>query len=92
MTVTPDPQKLFTQRYETYARFIRAVRYQEGLRAFFLSSPLIRPGLRILDAGCGTGAVTLALRDALLRRGFMPQSFHGFDLTPAMLDLFRKTL
>ena len=55
MAMTPDPQKLFTQRYETYARFIRAVRYQEGLRAFFLSSPLVRSGLRILDARCGIG-------------------------------------
>ena len=92
MTVTPDPQSLFTQRSETYARFIRAVRYQEGLRAFFLSSPLLQPGLRILDAGCGTGVVTLALREALVRRGFMPQSLHAFDLTPAMLDRFQTTL
>jgi ubiquinone/menaquinone biosynthesis C-methylase UbiE len=83
---------LFTERYETYARFIRAVRYQEGLRAFFLSSPLLQSGIRILDAGCGTGAVTLALRDALVRRGFISQSLHTFDLTPAMLDQFRTTL
>jgi cyclopropane fatty-acyl-phospholipid synthase-like methyltransferase len=36
--------------------------------------------------------VTLALRDALLRRGLAPGSFHGFDLTPAMLERFRATL
>jgi cyclopropane fatty-acyl-phospholipid synthase-like methyltransferase len=92
MAVPADPSGLFTDRHATYARFIRAVRYPQGLRAFFLRSPLLRPGLRVLDAGCGTGVVTLALRDALLRRGFAPRSLHAFDLTPAMLDRFRATI
>jgi ubiquinone/menaquinone biosynthesis C-methylase UbiE len=68
------------------------VRYPEGLRAYFLHSPLLRSGLRVLDAGCGTGIVTLALREALLTRGFASASFHAFDLTPAMLERFRGTL
>jgi cyclopropane fatty-acyl-phospholipid synthase-like methyltransferase len=46
----------------------------------------------VLDAGCGTGILTLALREALLGRGFEPGPLHGFDLTPAMLDRFRATL
>ena len=92
MTATRDPQRLFNHRHETYARFIRAMRYQEGLRAFFLGSPLLQSGLRILDAGCGTGAVTLALRDAAIRRGVILRSLHAFDLTPAMLDQFRTIL
>ncbi len=92
MTATADASRLFAERYGAYARFIRAVRYPQGLRAFFLGSPLLRPGLRILDAGCGAGALTLALRDSLLRRGLAPQLLHGFDLTPAMLDRFRATL
>jgi SAM-dependent methyltransferase len=52
----------------------------------------LRPDLRALDAGCGTGIVTLALRDALLRRGLGYKALHGFDLTPAMLNRFRETL
>jgi len=89
---TPDPHRLFTEKLDTYARFIRLVRYPQGLRAFFLHSPLLRSGLRVLDAGCGTGVVTLGLRDALVRRCLTPGTFHAFDLTPAMLDRFRATL
>jgi ubiquinone/menaquinone biosynthesis C-methylase UbiE len=92
MTLTSDPRRLFTERFDTYDRFIRTVFYPQGLRAFFLESVLLRPGLRVLDAGCGTGVVTLALRDALLRRRLAAQSFHAFDLTPAMLDRFRGVL
>jgi SAM-dependent methyltransferase len=68
------------------------VRYPQALRACFLASPLLRSDLRVLDAGCGTGVVTLALRDALLRRGFTLGALHAFDLTPAMLERFRRTL
>jgi len=92
MSITSNPQGLFSKRHESYDRFIRLMRYPQGLRAFFLASPLLRADLRVLDAGCGTGAVTLALRGALMRRGFMPARLHAFDLTPAMLDHFRQTL
>ena len=61
------PVRLFTDRHETYARFIRAVRYPQGLRAFFANDPALRAGLRVLDAGCGTGAVSFALLGALER-------------------------
>ena len=49
-------------------------------------------GPRELDAGRGTGVVTLALRDAMLRRGIEKRTRHGFDLTPAMLERFPETL
>jgi ubiquinone/menaquinone biosynthesis C-methylase UbiE len=68
------------------------VRYPKGIRAWFLASPLLRSDLRVLDAGCGTGIVTLALREALVRRGLTPGAMHAFDLTPAMLERFRRTL
>jgi ubiquinone/menaquinone biosynthesis C-methylase UbiE len=92
LSATPDARRFFTERQATYARFIRAVRYRQGLREFFLASPLVRPGLRILDAGCGTGALTLAVRSAFVRRGCEPKALHGFDLTPAMLVHVRETL
>ena len=87
-----DPVQLFSERSESYVRFVRFVRYPQGIRAHFLASPVLRSGLRVLDAGCGTGIVTLALREALLRRGMTPEAMHAFDLTPAMLERFRQTL
>ena len=89
---TSDPVGLFSERHASYARFIRAVRTPQGLRAFFLRDPALRAGLRVLDAGCGTGAVTFALLGALERRGLRPTALHAFDLTPAMLEHFRASL
>lgn len=57
-----------------------------------MRSPQLRSGLRVLDAGCGTGAVLLALHDAVVARRLTPVTLHGFDLTPAMLDQLRASL
>ena len=92
MSATLDPRRLFTEKHESYVQFIRAVRYPQGIRAFFRSSSLLQSGLRVLEAGCGTGVVSLALRDALARNGQTAQALHAFDLTPAMLERFRETL
>jgi ubiquinone/menaquinone biosynthesis C-methylase UbiE len=85
-------QRYFTSQAATYDRFIWLVRYPQGLRAFFRRSPLLRRELAVLDAGCGTGALTLAVRHALAERGLTPASFHAFDLTPAMLERLRARL
>jgi ubiquinone/menaquinone biosynthesis C-methylase UbiE len=92
LAVTADAKGFFSDRQAVYARFIRAMRYPQGLRAFFDRSPLVQPNLRILDAGCGTGALTLAVRDAFTRRNCPPAALHAFDLTPAMLDALRATM
>jgi ubiquinone/menaquinone biosynthesis C-methylase UbiE len=91
-TVAADPAGLFSRRSGSYDRFIGLVRYPQGLRAYFRRSQLLRSGLRVLDAGCGTGALTLAVRDALRARGLTPGPMDAFDLTPAMLNRFREHL
>ena len=66
--------------------------YPQGLRAALRDLEFLRPDMKVLDAGCGGGVVTLALREALASRGFVSEVVHGFDLTPAMLDRFRAVL
>ena len=92
MNETPDPIQFFTDRTRAYARFIRLFRYEQGLRACFMRWALLRSGMRILDAGCGTGTVTIAMREAMIARGLAIESMHGFDLTPAMLGHFRDSM
>src|SRR5437773_11814071 len=92
MSLTTDARQLFTRRPDVYARFIRAVHYPPGLRAFWRASPLLHPGLRVLEAGCGTGALTFALWDAAMERGIRLDAFDAFDLTPAMLGRLRAAL
>lgn len=92
MTATSNARALFTKKHGTYANFIGFVGYPSGIRRFFAQSPLIQSGLRVLDAGCGTGVVALALYDALRERRAAVGTLHAFDLTPAMLERFSDTL
>lgn len=87
-----DASQLYAERADQYVRLVRGLGYPGGLRAIFRRHSPLGSGLSVLDAGCGTGMVTLALRDALLERAHRLGRFDGFDLTPEMLDRFRQTL
>jgi cyclopropane fatty-acyl-phospholipid synthase-like methyltransferase len=97
----PDPEQgaaqslattMYTERAGSYHRFVSAVGYPQGMRAVLRGFESLRSDLKVLDAGCGGGIATLALRDALEARKLRPGITHGFDLTPAMLERFRASL
>ena len=83
---------LYTRRVDAYLAFNTASRYAQSLRAFFKGCELLRPRLRVLDAGCGTGTATFALLEALQQKHSPVESIDGFDLTPAMLARFQSPL
>jgi cyclopropane fatty-acyl-phospholipid synthase-like methyltransferase len=83
---------MYTERAASYHRFVSAVGYPQGMRAALREFESLRSDLKVLDAGCGGGIATLALRDALEARQLRPGITHGFDLTPAMLERFRASL
>jgi ubiquinone/menaquinone biosynthesis C-methylase UbiE len=85
-------QDLYTRAIDRYRAFSSAFQVLQGIQALLLSSRLLRPGLRVLDAGCGYGVASLALLEALRQRQLDYKCIDAFDLTPAMLSRFQKTL
>jgi cyclopropane fatty-acyl-phospholipid synthase-like methyltransferase len=93
MQSTPTAvERLYTEKLSGYRTFISFFRSRNAIRGFLESSGLLRPQLRVLDAGAGFGTATFALLDALRGRDIEPQTIDGFDLTPAMLDRFQAEL
>lgn len=87
-----DAQTLYTQKVDDYISFVSAFSHQQGIAALLLAQGLLRDGMRVLDAGCGTGFSSLAVLDALGRRGLSVRKIDAFDLTPAMLARFEQTV
>jgi cyclopropane fatty-acyl-phospholipid synthase-like methyltransferase len=85
-------QELYTNEIDRYSSFVGFFRSPQAIEALLRGSGLLRPGLRVLDAGCGFGMVTFALINAMSQRNFDYQEIDAFDLTPAMLVRFQKTL
>jgi ubiquinone/menaquinone biosynthesis C-methylase UbiE len=87
-----EVQELYTKGIDRYKSFIGFFHAPQAIETLLEDSGLIRPGLRVLDAGCGFGMVTFALLNVLRQRNFDFRSIDAFDLTPAMLDQFRQSL
>ena len=85
-------EELYTTRIDCYESFIDFFRTSQGLQALLRRSDLLRPDLRVLDAGCGFGTATFALIDALRAKNLGWEIIEAFDLTPAMLVRFSKKI
>ena len=92
MKTKSNAVQLYSEKSGAYLRLVKTVAYPQGIRAYFRESPLVKPNIHVLDAGCGTGIATMALRNAMLDRGFEPGELKCFDITPSMLDIFREEL
>jgi len=85
-------ERFFAANARSYQSFIRALRYGPRLRAFLGRNGYLRSGMKVLDAGCGTGALARAMHQIAKRHGAQRLTFHAFDLTPAMLALLQEWL
>jgi len=85
-------QELYTKRIDCYSSFIATFQSPQGMQALMRRSHLLRPGLRVLDSGCGFGLVTFAFLEALRERNLDYDTIDAFDLAPAMLARFRSEL
>jgi SAM-dependent methyltransferase len=88
----PSVQALYTKRLEQYHAFIRFFQSRRGFRKLLEERVALKPGLRVLDAGCGSGMASFALIDALRCEGLDYERIDAFDVTPAMLSRFGKEL
>ena len=86
-------QKLYTAKARLYDwLFSHLLGWEGAMKRFFIKEKYLFPAMKILDAGCGSGAATRALYKAAVRSVISPVTFHGFDFTPAMLDRFKSWL
>ena len=70
--------------YDPMNRVLTFGQWGRWQRAFEAMAP-VRPGMRILDVGCGTGDLTLILARHVGEEGRVV----GLDLTPEMLEVAR---
>lgn len=84
-------ENLYAQRASLYERFfVHFLGWEKELENFFRRSNYLRPAMKILDAGCGTGIVTRTLDQLATEKGYAEIELRAFDLSPNMLDIFRQ--
>ncbi len=65
--------------------------YPFGIRDFIFRRIAIRDSDRILDAGCGFGILSKAVRDKIEREEVAGAEQHAFDISADMLEALRET-
>jgi len=84
-------QRFYAKRASLYERlFVDFLGWGRELETFFRRADFLKPNIKILDAGCGTGVVTRILYHLAREKGYEGISFHAFDLTQNMLEIFQQ--
>jgi ubiquinone/menaquinone biosynthesis C-methylase UbiE len=84
-------EKLYSEKASLYQKvFMGFLNWGEDLDKFFRQSNYLQPNLKVLDAGCGTGAVTKTLYEIAKGKGYFGIRFCAFDLTENMLKIFQQ--
>ena len=84
-------ERLYTGKARFYRRFfIDMLGWEKQLDGFFRKWNYLKPNMKILDAGCGTGVVTKVLYSLSRGQNLSGIHWYAFDLTTAMLDIFRE--
>ena len=76
---TPDYTMGFSDEFIETSR-----RYTADANAAYLL-PILRPGLRVLDFGCGPGTISVGLAKAIA-----PGELHGVDMEESQIELARS--
>ncbi len=88
-----DTEQFYNKKASLYQRvFIGYLNWGKELYKFFKKTGYLQPNSKVLDAGCGTGAVTKALYKISKEKEYKGIQFYGFDLTENMLRIFQKWL
>jgi len=74
-----------------YRALVGSFFYPFGIRSVVADRVPIRSGDRILDAGCGHGILSRAVRAKIERGGIEGTEHHAFDLSEDMLRGFEKS-
>jgi len=84
-------EKLYSEKASLYQKvFIGFLNWGKELDKFFRQSNYLQPNLKVLDAGCGTGAVTRTLYEIAKEKDYLGIQFCAFDLTENMLKIFQQ--
>lgn len=84
-------KEFYKEKASLYDRFFLGfLGWGKQLKSFFQKNEYLHSGMRILDAGCGTGAITQTLFELAQVKDFRNLEFYAFDLSAGMLNIFRK--